>query len=279
MELLYARLDLRLPLEAAHRLPYLQYTLSSPVARKRVRTIAPELAHDMESTPREVLRLVEKIRQCELPPRARRLIIDFSKTAVITNGCLNSKGAGIPNYVRKIFSTFILQRLQKSSFRAEPAEIQLVVASCISQSLQQEISKKAAQAKAVLDRKSRGKPSAAVLKEFKHGLLAILRCEYARPDGWRFPLFDREGKLFDPALFPEKVLPNTPVPSGAAETRMECAACGETSACDSTKMPCEPCAEPALLKLSAMDDDSVGNFDEFEERYYMTIVGSPQFDL
>lgn len=151
MELLYARLRLAAPQNAAHRLPYLQYTLSDHAIRRRVREMAPELARDMEITPREALRLVEKLRQCELPPRLRRLIIDFSKTAVITNGCLNSKGAGIPNYVRKIFSTFITQQLQTSSFRVARDELGPVVAACISQGLQQEISKKAAQAKVGLE--------------------------------------------------------------------------------------------------------------------------------
>ena len=132
VELLYTQLDLPFPQDAAHKQLYLQYILSKPKVRRQVRELSQELAQNLNSTPREVLKALERLRQCELPPRIRRLIIDFSKTTVITNGCQNSKGAGIPNCVRKIFALFIFQQFKTNSFNLRKDEIKLVAASCIS---------------------------------------------------------------------------------------------------------------------------------------------------
>lgn len=124
-----------------------------------------------------------------------------------------------------------------------------------------------------------------MLKEFKRSLLTALRDEYRRPDGWRFPLFDRERKLFDPVLFSEKAAPRTPVPSGVAETRLDSGVCAKALDDDIPKIQDELFSDetpiPPQLELPRMDEiqsagaDSLINFDDFEEQYYLNIVDSP----
>ena len=123
-----------------------------------------------------------------------------------------------------------------------------------------------------------------MLKEFKRSLLTALRDEYRRPDGWRFPLFDRERKLFDPALFSEKTAPRTPVPSGVAETRLDNSVCAKASYTHIPKTQDELFSDvtpvPPQLELPKMDEiqsataDNHIDFVDFEEQYYLEIGGS-----
>ena len=67
----------------------------------------------------------------------RALILEFTKKSVITNGSLNSKGAGIPEFIRETLIEFMMHTLKGSKYVLDYEKAELVAAACINQSLQQ----------------------------------------------------------------------------------------------------------------------------------------------
>lgn len=77
------------------------------------------------------------MRQYELPERTKTIILDFSKHFNIPCKSTNSKGYGIPSYVREAMKRFIKRYLVRSSDEVTDEQINHVVALGITQSLQQ----------------------------------------------------------------------------------------------------------------------------------------------
>lgn len=103
---------------------FLRYRLTDKVYKLQLPDVISQIAVSMGCSERVAQREVRKVQQCELPQEVRTLILNFSKKSVITNGCLNSKGAGIPEFVRGIFVDFMTRTLKAGKYGLDSEKIE-----------------------------------------------------------------------------------------------------------------------------------------------------------
>lgn len=108
------------------------------------------------------------MRQYELPEDTKRLILDFSKRFNIPCESSNSKGYGIPSYTRDAMKRFIRHYLIRSSDEITDEQINHVVSLGITQSLQQQITKRTRHSEAIVDHKH------SIISEFQRSIIDSL---------------------------------------------------------------------------------------------------------
>ena len=128
---MYNCLSIDRPDDPSMDLPLLRYRLTEKTYKSQLRSAVQQIAVSMGCPTDTAQREVRKIQQCELPKEVRALILTFSKTSVITNGCLNSKGAGIPEFVRSILVEFMIRTLKANKY-VSSEKIEQIAAVCIS---------------------------------------------------------------------------------------------------------------------------------------------------
>ena len=92
-------------------------------------------AHILDSPVVALQRKVREMRQYELPDSTRQLILDFSKRFSIPSQNNNSKGYGIPSYVRDAMKKFVKHYLVRPSDNITDEQISHIVSLGITQSL------------------------------------------------------------------------------------------------------------------------------------------------
>lgn len=185
IEMLQSTLKLTTPPEAANKHQWLRWQLIWMNDKLRLKRCMQEIAASRDVEKKLIGRKVMLLRQCELPTSVVTPVLNAATVVAHHEG----KRMEIQRVVREALCDFLENDLNAGKFGLNSCQIKQLAASCISQRLQQMISKRSRRAVA---NDAEGK---AALAHLHQDVLTAMRGEYGSQRGWRFPIYDMLGKL------------------------------------------------------------------------------------
>lgn len=187
---LYRKLRLSKPPQTANRFQWLCWQLIWLNDKAELKRCIRQIAESRGVDKKVVCKKVIYLRQCELP---KSVVAPILNAATTLSAHRKGKRVEIQCVVREALFDFLAKDLRASKFGLNRYQIKQLTASCISQRLQQMISKRSKRSS--MRKGTRITASDEEFAKLHAQIVAALRQEYLSPDGWRFPIFDMHGRL------------------------------------------------------------------------------------